>query len=78
MSEAALLTAAEPVALLDVRTVARMLNCSARHVHRMSDAGHMPRPVKLGASIRWRRGELAVWIDDGCPSNWRNRQEARP
>lgn len=56
------------VALLDVGRVAELLNCSPRHVYRLSDAGKMPRPVRLGALIRWRAAELRHWIDDGCPS----------
>jgi excisionase family DNA binding protein len=53
--------------LLDVRTVARMLDCSKRHVYRLSDAGRMPRPLKLGQLVRWRRAELMNWLDAGCP-----------
>lgn len=52
--------------LLDVRTVASMLGCSPRHVYRLFDAGRLPRPVRLGTLVRWRRAELALWIDDGC------------
>jgi excisionase family DNA binding protein len=55
-------------ALLDVRQVAARLGCSTRHVIRMADSGRMPRPLKLGALIRWRRDLLADWISNGCPS----------
>ena len=41
------------VKLLDVQTVAGMLGCSPRHVYRLSDAGRMPGPVKLGSLVRW-------------------------
>jgi excisionase family DNA binding protein len=60
--------APEPSAapLLDVRQVAALLNCSTRHVYRLSDAGHMPAPVKLGALIRWRRADLDAWLTGGC------------
>ena len=55
--------------LLDVRDVATLLGgCSTRHIYRLADAGLMPRPVKLGALVRWRRAELEVWIGAGCPS----------
>ena len=54
-------------AMLDVQGVAEMLACSARHVYRMADAGKMPGPVRLGASVRWQRAELEKWIADGCP-----------
>lgn len=54
-------------ALVDVGHVAKLLGCSERHVFRLSDAGKMPRPVRLGALVRWRRAELEAWVDDGCP-----------
>ncbi len=57
--------------LLDVRAVGAMLGCSARHVYRLADAGRMPRPVKLGALVRWRRAELASWLEAGCPPTTR-------
>ncbi|MEX0885878.1 MAG: helix-turn-helix domain-containing protein [Phycisphaeraceae bacterium] len=55
--------------LLDVQAVAQLLGgCSPRHVYRLADAGKMPRPLKLGALVRWRRETLLNWIADGCPS----------
>lgn len=53
--------------LLDVDAVAAMCNCSTRHVYRMADGGKMPRPVKLGALVRWNRDVLVRWFADGCP-----------
>ena len=52
--------------LLTVNEVAQLLNCSSRHVYRLSDAGKMPRPVKLGALVRWSRFAVEAWIADGC------------
>ena len=55
--------------LLDVVAVTELLgHCSKRHVYRLADAGRMPRPIKLGALVRWRRAELEAWIREGCPS----------
>jgi excisionase family DNA binding protein len=60
---------AEPSAkLLDVQAVAEMLGCSSRHVYRLSDAGRMPSPVKLGSLVRWSDTAIREWIDQGCPS----------
>ena len=53
-------------ALLNVKEVAAVLGCSERHVYRLSDGGRMPRPVKLGALVRWRRHNVLDWIDSGC------------
>lgn len=53
--------------LLDVEIVAAMLGCSPRHVYRLSDAGRMPGPVKLGSLVRWSRAAVEQWIEAGCP-----------
>ena len=69
MSTTLAATAPEPsaVQLLDVQAVARLLDCSPRHVYRLSDSGDMPRPVKLGALVRWSRQSIQEWIQAGCP-----------
>ncbi len=60
---------AEPLAaMIDVQAVAAMLGCSSRHVYRLSDGGRMPRPVKLGALVRWNRVSIEEWIAAGCPT----------
>ena len=53
--------------LLDVRAVSELLGCSQRHVYRLSDAGRMPAPVRLGSLVRWSAPALHAWIDAGCP-----------
>lgn len=56
-------------AMLSVDDVAALyLNCSARHVRRLADAGRMPRPIKLGSLCRWPRTVIEDWIADGCPN----------
>lgn len=57
----------EPPKLLDVQQVGGVLNCSSRHVYRLSDAGRMPNPVRLGSLVRWNREVLDKWIASGCP-----------
>lgn len=56
-----------PATLLDVKQVAALLCCSARHVYRMSDSGAMPRPRHVGALVRWCRAEIEQWVAVGCP-----------
>ena len=57
-----------PAKMLNVKEVAVILACSARHVRRLSDSGAMPRPRRLGMLIRWSQAELDLWIAAGCPS----------
>jgi excisionase family DNA binding protein len=59
---------AEPSRLLTVTDLATMLAVSSRHIYRMIDAGRMPRPIKLGGSVRWDRRIIEDWIAAGCPS----------
>lgn len=58
---------AEPPRMLDVAAVAAMLGLSIRTVYRLTDAGEMPNPIKLGGSNRWDRLTVEKWIDAGCP-----------
>ena len=60
--------ARELPAMLAVDDVAGLLACSARHVYRLADLGRMPRPVKLGALVRWSRAAVLAWVEQGCPS----------
>lgn len=57
-----------PADLLDVNEVADRLHVSVRTVHRLSDAGRMPRPLKLNSLSRWRSAEIDQWVADGCPT----------
>jgi excisionase family DNA binding protein len=54
--------------LLDVQAVAGMLGCSQRHIYRLSDAGRMPAPVRLGWLVRWSKSAIEEWIAASCPS----------
>ena len=60
-------------ALLNIQQVAEVLGISARTVRRLADRGAMPRPVKLGALLRWpaETGDpmtgIHDWIASRCP-----------
>jgi len=64
----ALSPADTPAKLLDVQAVAEVLGCSSRHVYRLSDAGRMPAPVRLGSLVRWSRAAIDEWVAAGCPA----------
>ncbi|TWU32287.1 helix-turn-helix domain-containing protein [Novipirellula artificiosorum] len=55
-------------AMMSIRDVARELNCSERHVRRLSDSERMPSPLKLGSLLRYRRQMIDEWIANGCPN----------
>ena len=53
--------------LISIHDVAKMLNCSPRHVYRLVDTRRIPQPVKLGALLRWVRSDVDQWVTNGCP-----------
>ena len=55
---------ADDLALLDVQAVARLLDCSPRHIWRLVDGGAFPRPVPIGRLKRWPRTAVARWLAD--------------
>lgn len=54
--------------LLNIRQVADLLGCSTRKVYSLVDSRMMPRPIRLGGSIRWDSTSIEQWITDGCPA----------
>ncbi len=53
--------------LIDRRQVGELLNLSTRTVWRLLSAGKLPKPVRIGRSVRWSRSDLETWIANGCP-----------
>ena len=52
---------------VSIKSLAKMLDVSVRHVERMQAAGKLPPPIRLGRSKRWRIEDIFAWLDDGCP-----------
>ena len=57
----------EPALAVDAERLARMLGVSLRHLRRLDASGKLPRPVKLGRSVRWPVAEIEDWLADGSP-----------
>ena len=47
--------------------LAQMLGVSLRHIRRMDSAGKLPKPIRLGASVRWPISEIESWLEAGAP-----------
>jgi len=60
---------------IDAKEVARLLSLSERTVRRLDQEGKLPRPVRIGGSVRWRLEEIQAWLHSGCPE--RGRWETR-
>lgn len=54
--------------LVSVDEVSEMLSVSKRTIWRMLSSGLVPRPVKIGGSVRWNLSVLREWIHNGCPT----------
>lgn len=57
--------------LLDARDAATMCRLSKSTWHKLVASGKAPKPIKLGRSSRWNRGELEDWIAAGCPARYK-------
>ena len=53
--------------LVDATVVAELLGISPRTVWRLLSAGKLPKPVRLGRSVRWRKRLVEDWVSQGCP-----------
>jgi len=54
--------------LLKAETLAELLSVSKRTVWRWKSAGKLPKPVTIGASVRWRQEDINQWIALDCPN----------
>jgi excisionase family DNA binding protein len=54
--------------LLNAQQLAMILDVSQRTIWRLRDTGRLPRPIRIGGAVRWRRADVEKWIDDGCPA----------
>lgn len=48
--------------------LADALQISTRTLDRMLCTGRLPRPVRFGRKLGWRREEVERWLAAGCPS----------
>jgi predicted DNA-binding transcriptional regulator AlpA len=68
-----------PALTANASQVAAMLEISVRQVWRLSNTGRLPRPVRLGNCVRWRRAEIEAHLAAGCPTReeWERRKIRR-
>lgn len=53
--------------MLSMKDVARLMQCSDKHVVNLRKQARMPQCTKLGTLVRWPRTLIEAWIADGCP-----------
>jgi prophage regulatory protein len=60
---------------ISARELAGLLRISLRQTWRLNSAAKLPKPIRLGGSVRWNRQEVQDWFTAGCPE--RNVWEAK-
>ena len=53
--------------LLNAKTLGIWLNLSKRQIARLNACGRIPRPIKIGGSVRYNAEEAEAWVRSGCP-----------
>ena len=52
---------------LSAAELAGQLGVSLRHIRRMDSSGKLPKPIRLGHSVRWLVAEIEAWLRAGAP-----------
>ncbi|RIK81904.1 MAG: hypothetical protein DCC68_07565 [Planctomycetota bacterium] len=58
--------------VIDAEELALLLGVSKRHLWSLNAQQRLPRPIRLGRSVRWAHDEVRSWIAAGAPdrSTW--------
>ena len=59
----------EKAHLLNAKTFGLWLDLSKRQIARLNSCGKVPKPIKIGGSVRWIATEVEAWINSGCPDS---------
>ena len=53
--------------LLTAKQLGLMLALSQRTIFRLTAAGKLPRPIRIGGAVRWKLTDVTRWQDLNCP-----------
>lgn len=51
----------------DAKTLGQKLKLSKRTIFRLNSCAKIPKPVRIGGSVRWISAEISAWIMASCP-----------
>lgn len=65
--------------VLTAEELADLLGISRAHLFRLHSRGLVPRPLRLGRSLRWDRATIVRWLAAGAPprERWESMQAPR-
>ena len=53
--------------LLTAKAVGEMLSLSKKQIFRLSSCGKLPKPLRIGGSVRWSENTISQWLSAGAP-----------
>ena len=56
---------------VSAREAGRLFGIAERSWRRLDSSGQVPRPIRVGSSVRWLVQELEEWGRQGCPDRAR-------
>ena len=64
--------------LWDAKTFGQRLSLSKRQIFRLHSCGKIPKPLKIGGSVRWIASEIESWLAAGAPERrtWQAMKES--
>ena len=62
--------------LMTAKQLGVLLALSKRQVFRLNACGKIPKPIRIGGSVRWSTETISEWISMGCPNRleWEHQQ----
>jgi len=55
------------IQLLTAKELGAQLSLSKRQVFRLNSCGRLPKPLRIGGSVRWAESTIARWLAAGAP-----------
>lgn len=53
--------------LLSAKQLGAKLNLSKRQIFRLNSCGKLPKPLRIGGSVRWSESAISKWLSVGAP-----------
>jgi len=55
------------IQLLTAKELGARLSLSKRQIFRLNSCGKLPKPLRIGGSVRWAESTIAKWLAAGAP-----------
>jgi prophage regulatory protein len=55
------------IQLLTAKELGARLSLSKRQVFRLNSCGKLPKPLRIGGSVRWAERTISKWLAAGAP-----------